>query len=128
MRSVKKDVAGVGKREECCLERKTLLFLNRSGLGAGEVSYRHKFVDMTKVVVEASKFTRAGKTCPAAMGFSFAAGTTDGKPHRPEFIRSRQSVQVFPDAGAWSDGSRPGRPNALASCNSSCLMGDDCYI
>ena len=45
---------------------------------AGGIDYRHKFVDMTKVVVEASNFTRAGKTCPAAMGFSFAAGTTDG--------------------------------------------------
>jgi neutral ceramidase len=47
-------------------------------LAAGGVSYRHRFVDMTKVVVEESNFTRAGKTCPAAMGFSFAAGTTDG--------------------------------------------------
>ena len=59
------------------------MFLNRTGLGAGGVSYRHKFVDMTKVVVEESNFTRAGKTCPAAMGFSFAAGTTDGKPRIP---------------------------------------------
>ena len=46
---------------------------------AGMVSYRHKFVDMTRVIVEESNFTRAGKTCPAAMGFSFAAGTTDGE-------------------------------------------------
>ena len=45
---------------------------------AGGISYRHKFIDMTSISVEASNFTRAGKTCPAAMGFSFAAGTTDG--------------------------------------------------
>ncbi len=36
------------------------------------------FLDMSSVVVEASNFTRAGRTCRAAMGFSFAAGTTDG--------------------------------------------------
>lgn len=28
--------------------------------------------------VRASRWTRAGVTCPPAMGFSFAAGTTDG--------------------------------------------------
>ena len=48
-------------------------------LCAGSISYRHKFIDMTRVIVEASNFTQPGKTCPAAMGFSFAAGTTDGE-------------------------------------------------
>ncbi len=36
------------------------------------------FLDMSSVTVQASNFTRAGRTCRAAMGFSFAAGTTDG--------------------------------------------------
>ncbi|CAL8468077.1 g7616 [Coccomyxa elongata] len=44
----------------------------------GSVDFRHMFLDMSSVVVEASNFTRAGRTCRAAMGFSFAAGTTDG--------------------------------------------------
>lgn len=44
----------------------------------GDVEYRHAYLDMSNVVVEASNYTRAGRTCPAAMGFSFAAGTTDG--------------------------------------------------
>lgn len=42
------------------------------------------FLDMSSVVVEASNFTRAGRTCRAAMGFSFAAGTTDGA-HQEHF-------------------------------------------
>ncbi|KAK9901622.1 hypothetical protein WJX75_005298 [Coccomyxa subellipsoidea] len=45
---------------------------------SGSVDYRHMFLDMSSIIVEASNFTRAGRTCRAAMGFSFAAGTTDG--------------------------------------------------
>ena len=45
---------------------------------SGPVDYRHTFVDMSKVDVVESSFTRAGKTCLPAMGVSFGAGTTDG--------------------------------------------------
>ena len=45
---------------------------------AGAIQYRHQYLDMSSQVVEASNWTRAGRTCPASMGFSFAAGTTDG--------------------------------------------------
>ena len=48
-------------------------------LAAGPIDFRHAFLDMTNVEVKESRYTRAGRTCPAAMGFSFAAGTTDGK-------------------------------------------------
>lgn len=34
---------------------------------------------MRNIKVRESNYTRAGKTCPPAMGFSFAAGTTDGE-------------------------------------------------
>ena len=34
---------------------------------------------MSSIAVAASNHTRAGATCRAAMGFSFAAGTTDGE-------------------------------------------------
>lgn len=34
---------------------------------------------MRNIQVEASNFTRAGTTCKPAMGFAFAAGTTDGE-------------------------------------------------
>ena len=47
-------------------------------VSAGPIDFRHAFLDMTNVEVKESPYTRAGRTCPAAMGFSFAAGTTDG--------------------------------------------------
>ncbi len=47
---------------------------------AGGIEYRHVYLDMSAQEVEASNWTRTGRTCPAAMGFSFAAGTTDGTP------------------------------------------------
>lgn len=45
----------------------------------GGIDYRHIYVDISGMQVAASKFTRAGRTCPGAMGYSFAAGTTDGE-------------------------------------------------
>lgn len=44
----------------------------------GPIDFRHAFLDMTGIDVREGPNTRAGRTCPAAMGFSFAAGTTDG--------------------------------------------------
>ena len=43
------------------------------------MQFRHQYLDMSNVKVAASNYTRAGHTCKAAMGFSFAAGTTDGE-------------------------------------------------
>ncbi|KAI8469411.1 MAG: Neutral/alkaline nonlysosomal ceramidase [Monoraphidium minutum] len=45
---------------------------------SGPISGRHVWVDMGATEVKASKHTRPGRTCPGAMGFAFAAGTTDG--------------------------------------------------
>ncbi|KAL4436684.1 hypothetical protein ABPG75_003823 [Micractinium tetrahymenae] len=44
----------------------------------GPIQYRHAFLDMRGIQVQASDFTQAGRTCKPAMGFAFAAGTTDG--------------------------------------------------
>lgn len=46
---------------------------------SGPVDFRHVFLDMGNVTVQPSPWTRAGRTCPPAMGMSFAAGTTDGE-------------------------------------------------
>lgn len=43
---------------------------------AGPVDYRHTYVDFSKLVYESPQGPK--KLCPPAMGFSFAAGTTDG--------------------------------------------------
>ena len=45
---------------------------------SGAIESMHVYLDMSNVTVRASSKTRAGKTCKPAMGFSFAAGTTDG--------------------------------------------------
>ena len=44
---------------------------------SGSVAFRHSFVDMSNktVLLETGQVVR---TCPAALGYAFAAGTTDG--------------------------------------------------
>ncbi|CAN4116601.1 unnamed protein product [Withania somnifera] len=47
----------------------------------GKIGFRHTYVDFSNLEVTVSKeggSTETVKTCPAAMGFAFAAGTTDG--------------------------------------------------
>ncbi|KAM7463996.1 hypothetical protein LguiA_032117 [Lonicera macranthoides] len=46
----------------------------------GKVRYRHTYVDFSDLQITIPKDggSESVKTCPAAMGFSFAAGTTDG--------------------------------------------------
>ncbi|CAN7137863.1 unnamed protein product [Brassica rapa subsp. narinosa] len=48
----------------------------------GKVGYQHAYVDFSNLQVTVPKAGGGGsetvKTCPAAMGFGFAAGTTDG--------------------------------------------------
>ena len=43
---------------------------------SGPVQFRHSFVDFSDIAVNVSG--KISHTCPAAMGASFAAGTTDG--------------------------------------------------
>jgi neutral ceramidase len=45
----------------------------------GPIDFRHAFLDMRSISVAATNFTRSGTTCKPAMGFAFAAGTTDGE-------------------------------------------------
>jgi len=47
----------------------------------GKIDHRHSFVDFSQLEVTLPKQGGGSdvvKTCPAAMGFAFAAGTTDG--------------------------------------------------
>lgn len=58
--------------------RKALdLFNTASEELKGKVEYRHTFIDFSKLEVTLGT-QEVVKTCPAAMGFGFAAGTTDG--------------------------------------------------
>ncbi|KAK7387215.1 hypothetical protein VNO78_27812 [Psophocarpus tetragonolobus] len=46
----------------------------------GEIDFRHAYIDLSQLEVTISDQgdSEVVKTCPAAMGFAFAAGTTDG--------------------------------------------------
>ncbi|KAF6266801.1 neutral ceramidase [Scenedesmus sp. NREL 46B-D3] len=61
---------------------------------SGPIDFRHTYVNMSGVAVRASRWTRAGVTCPPAMGFSFAAGTTDG-PGAFDFIQGDTTGNPF---------------------------------
>ncbi|XP_038892835.1 neutral ceramidase 2-like [Benincasa hispida] len=57
------------------------LFSKASEQLTGKVDFRHSYVDFSQLEVSLSKqggATEVIRTCPAAMGFAFAAGTTDG--------------------------------------------------
>lgn len=43
----------------------------------GPIAFRHSFIDMANKTVTL-KSGEVVKTCPAALGYGFAAGTTDG--------------------------------------------------
>ncbi|KAL0419021.1 UNVERIFIED_CONTAM: Neutral ceramidase 1 [Sesamum radiatum] len=63
----------------------------------GKIDYRHTFVDFSKLNVTIPKEgrgTNVVKTCPAAMGFAFAAGTTDG-PGAFDFKQGDDSGNAF---------------------------------
>ncbi|KAJ0979597.1 hypothetical protein J5N97_015071 [Dioscorea zingiberensis] len=57
------------------------LFSTASEQIKGKIDYRHTYLDLSQLEVTLSSSDGSKsvvKTCPAAMGFSFAAGTTDG--------------------------------------------------
>ncbi|PON62781.1 Neutral/alkaline nonlysosomal ceramidase [Trema orientale] len=57
------------------------LFNKASETLKGNVDYRHAYIDFSQLEVKIPKQgggSEVVKTCPAAMGFGFAAGTTDG--------------------------------------------------
>lgn len=60
----------------------------------GSIESMHTFIDMRDIHVKESEHTRAGKTCKPAMGFSFAAGTTDG-PGAFDFKQSDTNGTIF---------------------------------
>lgn len=68
----------IGERQ---FQKAVDLFNTASEQLTGKVDYRHTYLDFSKLEVTIPKEgggTEVVKTCPAAMGFAFAAGTTDG--------------------------------------------------
>lgn len=68
----------IGDRQ---FKKATNLFNSASELLTGKIDSRHAYLDFSKLDVLLPKQgggSEVVKTCPAAMGFAFAAGTTDG--------------------------------------------------
>jgi neutral ceramidase len=53
-----------------------------------QVDFRHAFIDMTNIQLP------DGNTCPAARGYSFAAGTTDGPGGFADFLQGTNSSTI----------------------------------
>jgi neutral ceramidase len=71
------------------------LFNSASEEIQGKIDYRHTYLDFSQLGVSLSTSTggqQVVKTCPAAMGFAFAAGTTDG-PGAFDFKQGDDKVQ-----------------------------------
>jgi len=90
---------------------------------SGSIDYRHKYVDMSNVLIEDGKGAR---TWPAALGLSFAAGSTeDGEAQPPtglkEGITRLRAILPTEDAmlslGAWAGALFENIPNALKFSN-----------
>ncbi|CAL5190815.1 unnamed protein product [Lathyrus oleraceus] len=67
----------IGERQ---FKKAAELFNGASEQIKGKVDFRHVYLDFSKLEVNVSiaGASKVVKTCPAAMGFGFAAGTTDG--------------------------------------------------
>ncbi|XP_021289070.1 neutral ceramidase 2 isoform X2 [Herrania umbratica] len=68
----------IGKRQ---FKKAVELFNKATEKLKGKVGYQHAYLDFSNLEVSVPKMgggSAVVKTCPAAMGFAFAAGTTDG--------------------------------------------------
>lgn len=67
--------------------------LNRTYYLDGRVDFRQSFIDMSNLTVVFDNGDTA-RTCPAALGYGFAAGTTDG-PGMFDFTQGQNSTNPF---------------------------------
>ncbi|GMG98297.1 hypothetical protein Nepgr_000137 [Nepenthes gracilis] len=84
----------IGERQ---FEKAVDLFNTASEQLKGKIDYCHAFLDFSKLKVTVHKGgggNEVVKTCPAAMGFGFAAGTTDG-PGAFDFIQGDDKGNPF---------------------------------
>ena len=64
----------IGERQ---FQKAVELFNSATNQLSGKIDYRHAYLNFTNIEVELDENTVV-KTCPAALGPGFAAGTTDG--------------------------------------------------
>ncbi|GFX42478.1 neutral ceramidase 2 [Trichonephila clavipes] len=74
-------------------EKAVELFESANSPISGPIGFAHQFIDMSNQTVRLNKTTNA-TTCKPAMGYSFAAGTTDG-PGGFDFKQGTKSGSLF---------------------------------
>ncbi|GJT70776.1 neutral ceramidase 2-like protein [Tanacetum coccineum] len=84
--------ASVVKRQ---FKKAAELFESASEQLKGKVGYRHSYIDFSDLSVRLSNVNESVRTCPAAMGFAFAAGTTDG-PGAFDFTQGDDQPSILP--------------------------------
>lgn len=62
-------------------EKAKRLFESANLKVSGPIGAAHQYIDMSNIVLQTSNGTVS--TCKPAMGYSFAAGTTDGQDTKP---------------------------------------------
>ncbi|XP_077999316.1 neutral ceramidase-like [Glandiceps talaboti] len=82
----------IGKQQ---FDKAVLLYQNASTSLSGSVGYIHQYVNMSDYTVNIGQ--KKVKTCKPSMGYSFAAGTTDG-PGAFNFTQGSTSGSLFWDA------------------------------
>lgn len=82
----------IGERQ---FMKATELFNDATKQLSGKIDYRHVYLNFSELDVKIKKGNQETivKTCPASMGFSFAAGTTDG-PGAFDFQQGDDKVRI----------------------------------
>jgi neutral ceramidase len=99
------------------------LFARASTPVRGPIEFRHDFVDFSQLSV-ADEFTGAGRqrTCPSALGYSFAAGSTEDGGGNPQFHEGMKesnplidslASKLFPGLGPTDELRKCQKPKAI---------------
>ncbi|GJT85952.1 transformation/transcription domain-associated protein [Tanacetum coccineum] len=82
---------------ECQFQKSAELFQSASEQLKGKVGYRHSYINFSDLSVRFSNVNESVRTCPAAMGFAFTAGTTDGPDEKQ--IKCQDPKPILIDSG-----------------------------
>jgi neutral ceramidase len=104
----------IGARQARVAEK---LFAQAAEALRGPVDCRHEFVDFSQLTV-AAEFTGAGpqRTCPSALGYSFAAGSTEDGGGHPLFHEGMKETNPMIDAMARANFPGQGATEELRRC------------
>lgn len=105
----------IGRRQYEVARR---LFDDATEMLTGPIQWRHNFVDFSKLKVSA-EFTGAAEThlCPSAMGYSFAAGSTEDGGGHPLFREGMTKRDGFVDSMLRAAAAGPEPTEEFRNCH-----------